>query len=140
MKIHSALTLLLLTPAALAGAEVESVNLAKTGIQADTETDTGQDHIPYPEIDPNRVVAVFLKAVDKGELALFSIRIDRPMLEPERVEYVYTLDGRLPTIRVYSTIKTPVPLPDNPQLLMHGVTAVIDWRGQITEAVAHIHP
>ena len=94
-------------------------------------------HIPYPQINPKQVVEVFLKAVDRGELIVFEKRINRSMLEPERVEYMYTLDNPLPTVRVFSVLKQPIPFPDMPDVLIEGVTGVLDWTGRIAESMVH---
>jgi len=140
MKTCFALFLLMLVSSTYAN--TECVQLAKS----DTPGAPGKDsqkggiaypHIPYPQINPKQVVDVFLKAVDGGELIVFEKRLNRSMIEPEQIEYIYTLDNHMPTVRVFSVLKKPVPFPDMPEVLVEGVTGVLDWNGHITESTVH---
>ena len=97
----------------------------------------GTDRIPHPHIDVKHVVSVFLESVEKGELILFDIRIDKSIIKPERVEYIYTLTDRMPTVKVYSTLTKPISLPAMPGVPINGVSAVINQEGRIIETVVH---
>lgn len=93
--------------------------------------------IPYPAIDPHQVIDVFLTAVDRGELTAFSEPLRRPLLDPRQVEYLYTLDSHLPTVRVYSILKESVPIPGERGLRATAVTGVLDRDGRIVDSIIH---
>ncbi len=135
MKIFIAF--LLLISGSFAFASADCVHLAKITSPADKHKNAGKDIISYPEINVNQVVNVFLNSVDRGELSVFDKQITRSMLKPERVEYVYTLDKHLPTVSVFSELTVSIPFPDMPEVLVKGVTGVLDWKGHITESIVH---
>ena len=95
------------------------------------------ERIPHPHIDVRHVVSVFLDSVEKGELIIFEMRIDKSIIKPERVEYIYKLTDRTPTVKVYSTLTKPIPVPALPDVPIKGVSAVINQEGRIIEAVVH---
>lgn len=87
--------------------------------------------------DPDRLVRLYLDAVDRGELVVLGQALDRSMIEPVRIEYAYDLFRRTTQIKVYSKLKRPRPLPDNPDCRILGVNAVLD-DGRITEVESHV--
>ena len=97
----------------------------------------GTGGIPFPRINAKSVFRVFLEAVDNGQLILFDMHIDRSMINPEHVEYIYTLENHVPTVKVYSTLTTSIPLPIMPDMQIVGVSAVLDREGRIIEAIVH---
>jgi hypothetical protein len=87
---------------------------------------------------PHEVIERFLKAVDRGELTLFLYTLNRAILIPRRVEYVYELDDPTPTVTVYCELKEAVPVPGQPNLVVQAITAVLGYDGSIVETRAHI--
>jgi hypothetical protein len=87
--------------------------------------------------DPGSLVDRFLQAVDRGELTVFGRTIDRPMLVPIRVEYVYELADRAMRIKIYSNLNTPLPVPGQDDCRILGVSAVME-NGSITEIESHV--
>lgn len=87
--------------------------------------------------DPGDLVDRFLQAVDRGELKVFGQTIDRPMLVPVRVEYVYELADRAMRIKVYSNLTAPLPVPGQDDCRILGVSAVME-DGSITEIESHV--
>ena len=87
---------------------------------------------------PKEIIDVFLKAVDRGELIVFEQTIDKSILIPLRVEYVYELNGSQPTVKIYSELKrlTPVPLHDG--IKLRGISAILNDDGHIIEIRAHV--
>jgi hypothetical protein len=138
VKKYIAIALLLAVPFAAAGADC--VHVAKLTSRGSDQKITGNSVVPYPDIDPDQVIKVYLEAVGRGELMIFEKRITRSMLKPERVEYVYTLDSRLPRVSVFSTLTVSLPFPDMPDLLVEGVTGFLDWKGRITDSTIHCQP
>ncbi len=139
MKSYFALFLLMLALTAFAGTDY--LRLAKSDTPgADHKNAHGEisyPHIPHPRINPRQVIDVFLTAVDRGELTVFEKQIIRSMLEPVRVEYIYTLDNHMPTVRVFSALKKPLPFPDIPEVFVVGITGVLDRNGHITDTAVH---
>ena len=88
--------------------------------------------------EPHKIIEIFYKAVDRGELIVFEQILDRTVLIPLRVEYVYELNGSKPTVKVYSEIKKPMPVGDHEGILLRGISAVIDSGGHIIEIRAHV--
>lgn len=95
--------------------------------------DTGAPRIE----DPERLVQVFLQAVDRGELILFGRRVDRAMLMPRRVEYVYELSSRTTRAKIHARLKVPIPVPERKDCKVQSVTVVLD-DGRIIETESHI--
>jgi hypothetical protein len=87
--------------------------------------------------DPDPVVQRYLDAVDRGELVIFGQTLARSMLIPARVEYVYELSNRTTRIKVYSDLKEPLAVPDQPDCKVLGVSAVLE-DGIITEIESHV--
>jgi hypothetical protein len=93
--------------------------------------------IPYPAIDPQQVVDVFMAAVGRGELLVFNEPLAVDALDPRQVEYVYTLETRLPTVRVHAILRQPFPIPGAPNVRGTAVTGVLDWMGRIVDSILH---
>jgi len=87
--------------------------------------------------DPDTLVNDYLKAVDRGELVVFGRRIERAMLIPIRVEYVYELSSRTTRVRIHSNLKEALPVPNQPDCTILSVSAVIE-DGRIIETESHI--
>ena len=111
--------------------------LANQGVESRLKEQPGTGRIPYPQIDARRVVRIFLEAVENGELIVFDMSIDKSYIKPERVEYIYTLTDRTPTVQVYSTITKPISLPTMPDVQIMGVSAILNSEGEIIETIAH---
>ena len=90
--------------------------------------------------EPHKVVELYLKAVSRGELIVFERKLDRSMLIPVRVEYVYELNSAMPTVKVYSELKEPMSVPVLENSRIRGVSAIVDADGHIIETGAHILP
>ena len=93
--------------------------------------------MPYPDVNVIEVFNIFLRAVDDGQLKLFDETLSRDMVMPLRVEYVYTAELPYPTVKVYSELKKPMPLPAIPDANIIGVSSVMDFSGNIIENTAH---
>ncbi|QKT04605.1 hypothetical protein HUS23_12705 [Ectothiorhodospiraceae bacterium 2226] len=100
-----------------------------------------QQH-PFPEAysgaHPRAVVDVYLAAVDRGELRLFSHTLDRAMINPTRVEYAFELDAPTATVKVYSELRRPIAVPNQANCEIRAVSATLDPDGNIIETEAHI--
>jgi hypothetical protein len=98
-------------------------------------------HLANPDTprieDPDALVERYLAAVDRGELQVFGQKIDRAMIVPVRVEYVYELSDRAMRIKVYSNLKQPLAVPGQPDCQILGVSAVME-EGVITEIESHV--
>lgn len=93
--------------------------------------------VPYPRLDVKRVIDVFFAAVDRGEVIIINQYIDRSMLKPEHVEYLYTMNSKLPSVKVYSTLEQSISYPGINDLQISGVSAVLDLDGNIIEIIYH---
>jgi hypothetical protein len=88
--------------------------------------------------EPDIVIERYLRAVDRGELVALGQVLDRSMLTPVSVEYVYRLDRGRPIVKVYSELRKPVPVPGQHGCTLRAVSAVLDSSGRIIEIEAHI--
>ena len=88
--------------------------------------------------EPHKIIEIFYKAVDRGELIVFEQTLDRTVFIPLRVEYVYELDGSKPTVKIYLEIKKPIPIADHEGILLRGISAILDGSGHIIEIRAHV--
>jgi hypothetical protein len=87
--------------------------------------------------DPDDLVHGFLQAVDRGELKVFGRTLDRSMIIPVRVEYVYELSSRKTRVKIYSNLKEPMAVPDHHDCRISSVGAVIE-DGSIIETESHV--
>lgn len=87
--------------------------------------------------DPDNLVHAFLQAVDRGELRVFGRTLDRSMIIPVRVEYVYELSSRKTRVKVHSNLKEPIAVPDQQDCRVSSVSAVIEG-GSIIEIESHV--
>lgn len=111
-----------------------------------TAIDSAQAAIDLPRhlIDPDRpqieepenIIQRFNEAVDRGELSVFGRRIERSMIVPRRVEYVYDLASRALLVKVYSSLKTPLPVPERECKIL--ALGAIMQDGRIVEIESHI--
>ena len=114
--------------------------LAKLEEPVSSRTETTKLDIPYPQVNTGLVVQVFRKAVERGELKIFEVTVAFTALKPQQVEYIYKIGAKEPIMKVYSLLKKPMPLPTMPDILVEGVTVILDADGHILEAIAHCHP
>jgi hypothetical protein len=87
---------------------------------------------------PEEIIESYLKAVDRGEMVVFNTALNRSMLVPVSVEYVYELDSTKPRIKVYSKLKQSMPVPGQQGCELRAVSAILDADGHIIETEAHI--
>jgi len=90
--------------------------------------------------EPHVVVEKYFQAVERGELVVFDRKLERSMLIPLEVEYVYKLNSSIPRVKVYSELKEPMPVPGQENYKLRGVSAILDADGRIIETEAHIWP
>lgn len=92
-----------------------------------------------PELkEPQEVIRIYLKAVERGELIIFERKLEKSMLTPIRIEYVYELNNTIVKVKVYSELKKPMPVPGQNRCKLRGVSAILDRDGKIVETEAHI--
>ena len=87
---------------------------------------------------PLEIIKIFYNAVDRGELVVFEQKLNKSMITPIRVEYVYELNGTLPTVNVYSEPKIPIPIRLHEGIKLRGISSIIDSDGRIIEIRAHV--
>jgi len=87
--------------------------------------------------DPDTVVQRYLAAVDRGELEIFGMKLDRSMLNPVRVEYVYDLSSRTTRIKIHSNLKESLPVPGQHGCQILSVGAEMEG-GHISEIESHV--
>ena len=97
-----------------------------------------QGFVEHQFDQPRKVVEVFLEAVDRGELLVFDQVLDRSMIVPFQVEYIYQLDSSIPQISIFSKLKQPIPIPYADGCEVRAVSAIMDNAGIIIEAVVHV--
>jgi hypothetical protein len=83
------------------------------------------------------VVRSYLAAVDRGELLSFGRRLSPADITPIRVQYNYQIAGGGMETRVYSELKDPMPVPDQPEYHVIGVCSAME-DGRIVETESHV--
>jgi hypothetical protein len=86
---------------------------------------------------PDALIQRYLVAVDRGELEVYGQRLKRSMLVPTRIEYVYDLSSRTTAIKIYSTLKEPLPVPGQRTGSIEAVSALMT-DGRIIGIESHI--
>ena len=87
--------------------------------------------------DPDRMVDIFLKAVDNGELKIYVRTLAREMIDPTQVEYVYDLVSRKTELRIHATLKQAFELPEQPGYWIRCISAEMEG-GRIVEVESHV--
>ena len=87
---------------------------------------------------PEKIMSQYYLAVDRGELVVFGVQLERSMLIPVHVDYVYPVNGKTARVKVYARLKNPMRIPEQGNNMFTGVCAFIDMFGKITETEAHI--
>lgn len=87
---------------------------------------------------PEKIMSQYYLAVDRGELVVFGVQLERSMLVPVHVDYVYPVNGQTARVKVYARLKNPMRIPEQGNNMFTGVCAFIDMFGKITETEAHI--
>ena len=93
-----------------------------------------------PCLDTREVLALFLAAVDRGELSLFGVTLRRDQVTPARIELVLDLRTRTTARKVYVEIDEPLPVPGHPDYAIEGITATLTGENRIGETEAHLSP
>ena len=91
-------------------------------------------------LDTGRVLTLFLAAVDRGELSLFGVTLQRDQVTPARVELVLDLRTGATTRKVYAEIDEPLPCPGHPEYVIEGITATLTAENRIGQTEAHLCP
>jgi len=80
---------------------------------------------------PHEIVEIYFKAVSRGELIVSNQILDKSMLVPIRVEYIYELNSAISSIKVYSEFKQPMLIQGQECCKIRGVKATLDADGHI---------
>lgn len=136
MKIYLLILLWFVNTAVLADSPCISY-LAKLGIHGEQQELSSETVLPYPKINVREVFGIFLHSVDLGQMRLFDKTLTRDMLQPLKVEYIYTPEDLYPTVNVYSELLKPIPLPAVQDVYIIGVSGIMDVSGNIIESIAH---
>jgi len=88
--------------------------------------------------EPHHILGAYLAAVDRSELQVFDQTLDRSMIVPTRVEFVYDLESATTVIQVYSRLKKPIRVPNREECEVRGVSAEMSADGHIVDTAAHI--
>lgn len=89
-------------------------------------------------IPPERIMSMYYKAVDRGDLIVFGIQLKRSMLVPVHVNYIYLVNGQTAKVKVYAKLKNPMQIPEQGNNTFTAVCAILDMFGAIVETEAHI--
>jgi hypothetical protein len=96
------------------------------------------DPVPAAAFKPREVLAAFMEAVDRGELRVFGKVVERSMITPRRVEFIYDLYDLAPSIKVYSRFAQPIPVPGQDNCEARAVGALMSADGHIIDTEVHI--
>jgi hypothetical protein len=88
--------------------------------------------------EPDAVLAAFRNAVDRGELMVFEQKLDRSMISPRRIEYLFALEDLSLTVRVYADLRRPLAVPGRSDCEVRAVAAVLDAAGSIVDVEVHV--
>lgn len=100
----------------------------------------GQETPRHPVIDTARLIEVFYEAVERGELMVFELKIDRSMIEPTEITYSYDLKGFQNTVLVIGNITKPVVCRYSKNFYIKSVTARLNDQGNIVEVMHDMIP
>jgi hypothetical protein len=128
-----------MNPGQLAGLLALGIVVAGTPLLARLPDRAAGDAAPWTG-ERHQAVDAFLAAVDRGELQVFGRKLDRSMIVPRHVEYVYAIGNAIPVIKVYATLKSPITAPEHKNCEVRAVSAVLGADDQIVDTEAHVWP
>lgn len=71
---------------------------------------------------------------------MFGRVLDRTMLNPVEVRYIYTRDNSEPKIEVFSLLLITLNMPGLDDCTIEGIGASLDANGTIIESRVHVNP
>ena len=99
------------------------------------------DHTPrHPVIDTSRLIEVFYQAVDRGELTIYKLKINRSMIKPVEITYSYDLQGHQNRVLVISDVTKRLICPFSKDFYINSVTAKLNSQGHIVEVMHNMMP
>jgi len=131
------------TTAANAEAENRSAKISEFNISAYTllnayDTKQSSGTVKPDFYSPHDIVEIYFKAVSNGELTVFNRLLDKSMLIPLRIEYIYEINSDKSSRKIYSELKQPMDVPGQECCRIHGISAILDADGHIIETEIHI--
>ena len=90
------------------------------------------------DLQPATLVRTFLAAVEHDGLTLFGRPVPSDTLRPRRVEYVYDLQSRATTRRIYADLLPATAVPGRHDCEVRGVSVTLSALGTIIDVEAHV--
>lgn len=116
-----------------AGLPVQSLSLLNT-----KDNKPAQGMIRPEFYTPYDIVEIYLAAVGKGELVILNQVVNKSMLIPVRVEYVYEIASHKTSRKVFSKLKNLLNVPGHDCCQINGIGAILDEKGHIVETEIHL--
>ena len=107
-------------------------------LAAHSQSRSGPDLTNLKFHNPIKTLDVFFRAVNRGELIVFDQKIEKYLLIPMQVEYIYKFDGSKPLVKIYSELKYPIYIPQQTEIKLRGISAILNDTGHIIEVSAHV--
>ena len=95
-------------------------------------------YVDETDLEPRMIVKQFLAAVERDGLSVFGLVIGTDRLVPRRVQYVYDLETRESVREVYADVRPPLPVPEQDDCEIRGISVLLDAFGAILESSAHV--
>lgn len=89
-------------------------------------------------LDPLASLDDFLKAVDRGDVAVLGQRLERAMIKPRRLEYSYDVSSRAWKLRIHAYVARPLSVPWLENCEVGAVIITIDQDGRIVATEVHM--
>jgi hypothetical protein len=94
----------------------------------------------HPVIDSGRLIDVYYKAVDRGELRVFDMVIPRKHIKPVEITYSYDLRGYQNTVLVIAKTTKRIICPTSKHFYIDSITARLNDKGKIIESWHDMKP
>jgi len=95
-------------------------------------------YVDETDLEPRMIVKQFLAAVERDGLSVFGLVVGTDRLVPRRVQYVYDLETRESVREVYADVRPPMPVPEQDDCEIRGISVLLDAFGAILESSAHV--
>ena len=97
-----------------------------------------QDFVGQQKLTSHLIVNMFLQHLDNSDLSLLGQSINSDNLLPQRVSFNYQIQNDKLNVDIYNVLVSPLPVPEQADLFISGITVTVDDNGVIEDVKAHV--
>ncbi len=88
-------------------------------------------------IESRLIVNLYHDLVDKGAIQVYEHTLRREDVIPVSVAHNYLLENDELVVHIFSKLRSSIPIPGQPSMVVHAVTVVLNMDGQLQSVIYH---